>query len=129
MASMKALVSLVHELILCHTNARILDRDGGIGLVRDDLDEEIWLGLDLFGIGDRLVPDLVEGIGRIRNQLAEKDFLVGVKSVDDQAHQLLNVSIEGEGLRHGSRTPGTMMRCVDNKTQTKNGCKNELLVR
>merc|ERR1719284_1185027 len=112
---------IVHELVLCHPNARILDGDGRIGLVWDDLDEEVWLRLDLFWVGDGLVPDLVEGIGRIRNQFAEKDFLVGVKGVDDQAHQLLNVGIEGEGLRHGSRKPGTMLRCDDNKACTKNG--------
>ena len=100
MASMKVLGTrfgdrpkIVHQLVLCHPNAGILNRDGRIGLVRNDLDEEIRLGLDLFRIGDGLVPDLVEGIGRIRNQLAEKDFLIGVEGVDDQAHQLLDVGI------------------------------------
>merc|ERR1719284_1066076 len=90
---------IFHQLALCHTNARILDRDGRIGLVRNNLDEEIRLGLDLLWIGDGLVPDLVEGIDRIRNQLAEKDFLIGVENVDDQAHQLLNVCMEGECLQ------------------------------
>ena len=49
--------------------------------VWDDRDAEIWLSLDLFWIGDGLVPDLVEGVGRIRNQRAEKDFLVGAEGV------------------------------------------------
>ena len=118
---------IVHELVLCHSNARIVGRDGRIGLVRNNLDEEIRLGLDLFWIGDGLVPDPVEGIGRIQNQLSEKDFLIGVENVDDQAHQLLNVGIEGAGLRHGSRKPGKMMRCDIDKTCTKNGCDDEFL--
>ena len=86
MASMKALVpdlAIVRRMFtssfFVFPNARILVGDGRIGFVRNDLDEEIRLGLDLFWIGDGLAPDLVEGIGRIRNQLAEKDFLVEVE--------------------------------------------------
>ena len=101
---------IVHELVLCHPNDR-----SSIGLVRNDLDEEIRLGLDLFWICDRLVPDLVESIGRIRNQLAQTEFLTGVERVDDQGHQLLNVGIR---LRHGSRKLGNMIVCDDNKTCT-----------
>mmetsp|Transcript_65899 Transcript_65899/g.174744 ORF Transcript_65899/g.174744 Transcript_65899/m.174744 type:complete len:435 (-) Transcript_65899:40-1344(-) len=93
---------IVHELVLCHANTRVLDRNCRIGLVRDDFDEEIRLGFDFLWICDGLVANLVKGIGRIRNQLTEKDFFVGVECVDDQAHQLLNVGIEGESLRHGS---------------------------
>ena len=68
MASMKALVpdlvhrpKILHELVLCHSNAKILDRDGR-GFVWDDLDEQIWMGLDLLLLGDTLVTDLVEGV-------------------------------------------------------------------
>ena len=77
---------ILHELVLCHHNARVLNHDGRV--VQDDLDEEIWMGHGLFWIGDTLVTDLVEGIGRIRNQLAEKDVPAGVEGVDAQAHQL-----------------------------------------
>ena len=45
---------IVHELVIYHTNARIVDRDGRIGLVRNGLNEEIWLGLDIFRIGNKL---------------------------------------------------------------------------
>ena len=33
------LPGIVHELVFCHTNARIVDRDGRIGLVRNGLNE------------------------------------------------------------------------------------------
>ena len=77
--SMKALApedarpKMVHELVLCGPNVWILDRIDQLGLVWDELAVEF----DLW-IGDSLVPDPVEGIGRIRNQLVEKDFLLGV---------------------------------------------------
>ena len=68
MASMYALIpdlgyrpKILHELVLCCTNAKILDRDGR-GIVGDDLDEQIWVSLDLLLLGDTLVTDLVEGV-------------------------------------------------------------------
>ena len=47
-------------------------------LVKDGDDEEVRLGPCLLWIGDGLVADLVEGIGRIRYELTQKDFFVGV---------------------------------------------------
>merc|ERR1719329_145077 len=96
---------IVDELILCHANTRILNGQCGIGLVRNDLDVEVWLRLDLLRLGDRLVSNLVKGIRSVGDQLTEEDFLVGVEGVNDQAHQLLNISIESKGLgtlRHGA---------------------------
>merc|ERR1712032_1717729 len=81
---------VIHQLVLGHANSRILDGQGGVGLVGDDLDVEVWLRLDLLGIGDRLVADLVQSIGGVGNQFSQEDFLVGVERVDDQAHQLLD---------------------------------------
>lgn len=37
----------------------------------------------------------IRGIG---NKLPEKDLLVGIKSVDDEGHQLSNLRLEGKGL-------------------------------
>ena len=36
---------VVDQFVLCHANARILDGQGGVRLVGDDLDEEVGLGL------------------------------------------------------------------------------------
>ena len=49
---------------------------------------------------DSYVPDLVECIGCVRDQLAKEDFFVRVKCVDDQTHKLLDISIECESLCH-----------------------------
>merc|ERR1719220_597477 len=35
------------------------------------------------GVGEGLVPDLVEGIGGVGNQLTKEDLFVGVEGVDD----------------------------------------------
>ena len=86
---------IVDKLILRHADARVLDGEGRVGLVRDDLDEEIGLGLNLIRVCDTLIPNLVQGIGSIGDQLAQEDLLVAVEGVDNQRHQLLDVSIEG----------------------------------
>jgi len=65
-------------------------------LVRDYRDLERRLILDQFGVRQRLVPDLVQRVRGIRNQLPQEDLLVRVKGVDDQAHQLSNFRLEGE---------------------------------
>merc|ERR1719230_1239114 len=92
---------IVDQLVLGHADARIFDCEGGVSLVGDNLDVEVRLSLDLLRVRDRLVADLVERVRRVGNQLAQEDLLVGVEGVDDEAHQLLDVSIEREGLRHG----------------------------
>mmetsp|Transcript_29051 Transcript_29051/g.53465 ORF Transcript_29051/g.53465 Transcript_29051/m.53465 type:complete len:227 (+) Transcript_29051:1481-2161(+) len=53
---------IVDELILGHSNARVLNGDGRVCLVRNDLDVEIWLCLDLLWISDGLIADLVKSI-------------------------------------------------------------------
>mmetsp|Transcript_11136 Transcript_11136/g.19347 ORF Transcript_11136/g.19347 Transcript_11136/m.19347 type:complete len:227 (+) Transcript_11136:214-894(+) len=53
---------IVDELILGHSNARVLNGDGRVCLVRNDLDVEIRLCLDLLRISDGLIADLVKSI-------------------------------------------------------------------
>ena len=40
-------------------------------------------------------------IGGVADKLAKEDLLVGVEGVDDQAEELVNLRLEGEGLRLG----------------------------
>jgi hypothetical protein len=67
------------------------------------LNAQILLGLHDGGVGKGEVANLVEGIGGVGDELAQEDLLVGVEGVDDQAHQLGNLCLEGKGLdfRHG----------------------------
>ena len=72
-----------------------MDGQGVVGLVWDDLDVEVWLSLQLLWLGDGVVSDLIQGIGGVGNQFSKEDILVGVEGVDNQRHQLLDISIEG----------------------------------
>mmetsp|Transcript_116080 Transcript_116080/g.189073 ORF Transcript_116080/g.189073 Transcript_116080/m.189073 type:complete len:227 (+) Transcript_116080:88-768(+) len=53
---------VVDELILSHANARVLNGDGRVCLVRNDLDVEVGLCLNLLRICDGLVANLIESI-------------------------------------------------------------------
>ena len=71
-----------------------MDGQSVVGFVWDDPDLEIWLSLKLLWIGDGAVSDLVKSIRGVGNELSQEDLLVGVEGVDDQTHQLLDVSVE-----------------------------------
>jgi len=85
---------VVDQIGLLHTDTTVDDGQGVVGAVRDDSDLEVGLTLELLGLSDRLVADLVEGIGGVGDKLSKEDLLVRVESVDDERHQLLDVGIE-----------------------------------
>mmetsp|Transcript_18093 Transcript_18093/g.30891 ORF Transcript_18093/g.30891 Transcript_18093/m.30891 type:complete len:540 (-) Transcript_18093:58-1677(-) len=89
---------VVDEVALGHSDSTVVDGEGVVSLVRNDPDFEVGLGLELLGLRDRVVPDLVEGVGGVGDELSQEDLLVGVEGVDDETHQLLDVGVEGEDL-------------------------------
>ncbi len=90
---------IVDEVGLGHSDSRVDESEGLVVLVGDDLDEEVLPGLQLGGVGEGLVSDLVQGVAGIADHFSDEDLLVGVESVDDQRHQLCDLRLEDEGLR------------------------------
>ena len=64
-----------------HTDTSITDGEGLVLLVGGDANVQFLLGVELARVGERGVSDFVEGIGAVRNQLSEENFLVRVESV------------------------------------------------
>ena len=56
---------VVDEVGLGHTDTGITDRQGLVGLVRDDADVEVLFGVESRRVREGLVSDLVEGIGGV----------------------------------------------------------------
>jgi len=74
-----------------------------IHFVRDNADFKVGFLLKDRLVCERLVADLVNGIGRIGDELSQEDFFVGVERIDDQAQQLVDFGTEFEAfgfLRH-----------------------------
>ena len=75
-----------------------------VGLIWDDLDAEIWLGFELLWLSDGVVSDLIKSVRGVRDELSKENLLVGVESIDDQRHQLLDIGVEREDFfRHGCK--------------------------
>ena len=87
---------------LGHTDTGITDGEG-LGLsVGDQVDAEILARVELGGVGQGLIADLVQSIGGVGDQLTQENLLVGVDSVDDEGEELRDLSLELESLgRHG----------------------------
>ncbi len=67
---------------------RVLD------LIEIQIDARIE-GEGLVGVlGQGQVLELVEGVGGVRNQLAEEDFRMGIKGVNDQVEELIDFGLK-----------------------------------
>ena len=86
------------DLLAGHSDAIVANRDGaGIGIERDP-DPELAVAFVESIVGQRLEPELVRGVGRIGDQLPEKDLLVAVERVNHEIQQLLDLGLEPVGL-------------------------------
>jgi hypothetical protein len=85
---------------LGHTNTGITDGEGLVLKVGDDVNAEVLARLELGGVAQSLVADLVQSIRGIGNKFSKEDFLVGVDGVDDQGEKLRDLSLELESLSH-----------------------------
>ncbi|KAK1237457.1 hypothetical protein MKX08_003082 [Trichoderma sp. CBMAI-0020] len=96
----------LHELLGTGTGngTQVVDKVlamNGLGLlVGDDVDAQVLARVELAGVGQRLVADLVQGIGGVGDKFSQEDLLVGVDGVDDEGEKLRDLSLELEGLRH-----------------------------
>ena len=84
--------------MLGHTNTSI-NKSKSIGsFVGDDLDFEWGLVFSGIGVSERFVSNFVEGVWGIGDEFSKEDLFVGVEGVDDESHELLDVSIESKVL-------------------------------
>ena len=86
-----------------HTNTGIPDGQRLRLLVRDDVDPEVLGRVELAGVGEGFIADLVKGVGGVGDEFSQEDLLVGVDCVDDEGEKLRDLSLELESLagRHG----------------------------
>jgi hypothetical protein len=75
-----------------------MDGEGIVGLIGDDSDSESWFQFKFgaFRVSDGLVSDLVKSIGRVGNKFSQENLFVGIKGVDDESHQLLDICVKGK---------------------------------
>jgi hypothetical protein len=91
------------QILLVHADAGVGDGEGLLLLVELQIDARIE-GKALVRIVDqRQVAQLVERVGGVGNELAQKDLRMGVEGVDDQLQQLADFGLKFT-FRHIART-------------------------
>ena len=83
-----------------HANAVVADGQGPGILVHDELDLPVRVVLENRRVLQRLESRAVNRVGRVGDELPQKNLLVGVKGVDDQVEHLLDLCLEFMGSIH-----------------------------
>ena len=91
---------VVDKVGLGHTDTSVLDGEGLVCLIRNDVETEVLVGVELARVRKGLVADLVKRIGTVGDQFSEEDLLVGVDGVDDEGKKLRDLGLELECLGH-----------------------------
>ena len=82
------------DFLLVHPDAVVDDGQGfGFG-IGNDLDLPVAIAIQQGLVRDGLETDTIDGIGGIRDQLAQENILVGVERMDDQVEQLGYLGLE-----------------------------------
>ena len=100
---------VVDQVGLGHADTAVLDGEGVVGLVGDEVDEQLWLGLQHSLVCEGLEADLVNGIAGIADQLTKEDFLHAGNDQDS--------------------SQGQSMRCTDNPLWRIPSARQVLLLR
>ncbi len=93
---------IVDQLLPVHADAGVADGERAGGRVGRDADGERTAVAQELRRGDRLVTQLVAGVGGVRDQLAEEDVGLGIDRMHHQAEELGDLGLEGMGLGGGS---------------------------
>ena len=67
-----------------HPNTRVTESERLGSLVGDDIDAKILARVELAGVGQSFIADLVQSIRRVGNDFSQENLFVGVDGVDDE---------------------------------------------
>ena len=84
-----------------------------------DLDAERFAALDQLRLGDRLVAQLLAGVGGVGDELAHEDVAVRIDRMDHQLQEARDVGLETLGLgllAGGNMRVAGQFRLVDRET-------------
>lgn len=90
---------IVHQILPGHSDARVRYVQHPVLLIGLHSYVKVGVGVEHLFLRQREQADFVEGVGRVRDQLAQKDFLVAVQGVDDQFHHAVHLGLECEFFR------------------------------
>ena len=82
------------ELVFGHADARIAHGNGARVFVERRMNGQLIFGKLHVGVGEALEIELVHGVGRVGDKLAQEDFLIRVNRIDHEVEQLFTLCLE-----------------------------------
>ena len=82
------------DLVMGHADAVVAHRQRARCFVQDDLYLPVAGMVEDLLVRERFEARLVDGVGRVRNQLPQEDLLVRIEGVDHQVQQLFYFGLE-----------------------------------
>ena len=95
----------MREVCAYHANSGVFQNQTFVGLVGNNANLEVLLGVEDACVRQGHVTNLVECIGSVGDELTKENLLIGVESIDDERKKLIYIRREGEGFS-GSRHYG-----------------------
>ncbi len=89
------------QFFMGHADAAVGDGDGLFLVIDRDVDLQRGIGIEDLLLQQFLVPEFFQGIGRIGNQLPQKDLPLGVERMDDDIQQLIDFRLKFLGFGFG----------------------------
>mmetsp|Transcript_1825 Transcript_1825/g.3298 ORF Transcript_1825/g.3298 Transcript_1825/m.3298 type:complete len:301 (+) Transcript_1825:1307-2209(+) len=85
---------VIDKISLGHTNTRVFNSKSVVGLISNQLDLHLRLGLEYGRVRERLVADFIKSVTRIGDKLTKENLLVGIESIDNQRKKLVDIGRE-----------------------------------
>ena len=105
------------QVLLRHADAVVGHGDGAGVLVEGDVDAELVLRQLDAGVGEAFEVQLVDGVRRVGDELAQEDLAVGVDGVDHQVEQLLALCLELAHVRRFLSVRASVLRDLSRGTR------------
>ena len=86
------------QLVAAHADAVVLDGEALVVSIGADGDARLRIVAEQLGPLDRLIAQLLAGIGSVGDQLAQEDVAVRINRVDHEVKEPRNVGFEGSGF-------------------------------
>ena len=85
---------VVFGLLQSHADAVVAHGDGTLVFIHKDVDLVVFPAEAHAVVGQGQVTELVDGVGRVGDDLPEEDLLIGVNGIDHQVEQTLAFGLE-----------------------------------
>src|SRR5690606_34412025 len=85
---------VLDELSLGHSDARVFDDEHLLLRLDAEPDDEGRIPLEQRGLGDGPEAELVERVGRVRDELTQEDLLVRVERIDDERQDSADLGLK-----------------------------------